>query len=293
MLQTAKGRAITFTILVMAISVAADRLISRGLFGPAGSIVYMWCPAVAALLASVITRRSLKDIGWRPRLKWIPLGWVIPIAYGFTAYGLVWLSGLGAVPKSTFLERARPTLNMSATQPNWLVIVAAFGFITVPLLLPSLITAVGEEIGWRGFLVPELDKWLGFRGACLVSGAIWTVWHLPAVLFSGYGVEGTPKAYQVVCFAAMVMTSATVLAWLRLKSGSVWPAAVMHATHNAAIQLFFDPITAHKTYTQYFVGEFGIGLVLPLGVLAWYCLRDRSKQPRFETETLLIRVAEI
>lgn len=277
MVAVAKRRSVAFILLVGVISVLADQLISRGLFGNAGSLAYMWCPALAAIIASAITRRSLKEVGWWPGFKWSGIAWLIPIGCGFFTYGSVWLTGLGTVPKSTFLERGRMTLHMSAAQPNWLVILTAFAFITVPLLLPSMISALGEEIGWRGFLVPELNRWLGFRGACLVSGAVWTLWHLPAVLFRGYGVTGTPKAYQVLCFAAMVMASAVALAWLRLKSGSVWPPTIMHATHNAAIQLFFDPITAHKAYTQYFVGEFGIGLVVPLAFLAWYCTRDMSK----------------
>lgn len=283
MLQTAKGRSITFIFLVAAISIVVDKLISRGLFGHAGSLAYMWCPALAAIAASIVTRRSFKQIGWRPRFKWIALGWLIPIGYGFITYGAVWLTRLGDFPKSTFPERARMILNMSATQPDWIVIVAAFGYITVALLPPSLIGSLGEEIGWRGFLVPELNNWLGFRGACLVSGAVWTLWHLPAILFRGYGVTGTPKSYQVVCFAVLVMATSVILAWLRIRSGSVWPATILHATHNAVIQLFFDPITAHKTYTQYFVGEFGVGLALPLAVLAWYCMRDMSKQSRAVT----------
>src|SRR5262252_4081048 len=123
MAAVAKRRAVAFILLVAAVSVLADQLISRGLFGNAGSLAYMWCPALAAIIASAITRRSLKEIGWLPRFKWS---------------GLAWLTGLGTVPKSTFLERARMTLHLSAAQPNWLVILTAFGFIAVPLLLPSM-----------------------------------------------------------------------------------------------------------------------------------------------------------
>ncbi len=278
MFETAKSRSILFVVLVAVISIAVDQLVARGVFGGAGSLAYMWCPALSALVASVISRRSLKEIGWRPRLKWLALGWVIPVACAFVAYGLVWLTGLGGVPRARFLERARIVLNMQASRPDWLVIVAAFGFITLWLLLPSMISALGEEIGWRGFLVPELDQWLGFRGAAVVSGVVWAMWHLPAVLFRGYGVEGTPKAYQLACFTAMVMASAVVMAWLRLRSRSIWPAVVMHAAHNAAIQLFFDAITDPRKYTQYFIGEFGIGLALPIGIVAFYCVRDMKRR---------------
>jgi membrane protease YdiL (CAAX protease family) len=72
----------------------------------------------------------------------------------------------------------------------------------------------------------------------------------------------------------MVMLSAIVVGWLRLRSGSVWPSAVVHATHNAAIQMFFDRITAPRAHTAYFIGEFGCAILLPLAVMAWYCMRD-------------------
>ncbi len=277
MLHTAKARVASFVVLVTAISAIANHYISRGVFGHAGSLAYMWCPALAAIVASIVTRRPFKAIGWRPHFKWMGLAWLIPIVCGFLVYGTVWLTGMAAVPRNTFLERARLNLKLSATQPDWLVIVAAFFFITVPLLLPSMISALGEEIGWRGFLVPELTNWLGFRGACLVSGVVWTLWHLPAIIFGGYGGSGTPKTYQTACFAAMVMSSAVVMAWLRMRSGSVWPPVVMHAAHNAAIQLFFDRITADGPRTAYIVGEFGIGLVVPLTIVAIYALQDMSR----------------
>jgi hypothetical protein len=71
----------------------------------------------------------------------------------------------------------------------------------------------------------------------------------------------------------MVITTGIILAWLRMKSGSIWPAAIMHATHNGIIQAFFDRITADTGHTRYFTGEFGIALVPFTLALAWYCWR--------------------
>ena len=167
---------------------------------------------------------------------------------------------------------ARLTLNM-AHSSDWLVIVSAFGFITVCLLPPSMISTLGEELGWRGFLVPEFTQWIGPVDAAFMSGVIWCAWHLPAVLWFGYGATGTPKIYQIGCFSWMVVTSAVVMALLRIRSGSIWPSVVMHAVHNTVVQMFFDRITANTGPTAYFTGEFGITLVIPLAGLAIYCIR--------------------
>lgn len=177
------------------------------------------------------------------------------------AYILMWLTGIGGVPNPTFLDRARLTLNMP-TGSDSLVILSAFGFISIVNLLPAMLMSLGEEIGWRGFLVPELSKWVGFRKASLLSGAIWGAWHLPGILSGDYGSSGTPLAFQIICFAAMVLFTGVIFAWLRTKSGSLWLVVIMHAEHNNIIQAFFDRITFDTGYTRYFTGEFGIALVI-------------------------------
>ena len=269
----AKRRFILYIALLFVFTVAANLVAARAGGLPASSFFIMCSPALAAIVASILTRRSLKAIGWRPwPVKWLAVGWVLPILYAFPAYALVWITGLGSVPNSTFLERARLILDMP-TEPNWIVIVAAFGFISIVNLLPAMIFSLGEEIGWRGFLVPELTNWVGFRKACLLSGVIWNAWHLPGVIAGSYGSSGTPLAYQLACFTAMVIATGVVLAWLRMKSGSIWPAAIMHATHNGIIQAFIGPITADTGLTRYFTGEFGIALVPFTLALAWYCWR--------------------
>ena len=284
-IRAPKNRVVVFLVVVAILSAIATIVDSRGFFGRAGSLVYMWCPGLAAIITSLVTRRSLKAIGWTTKPKWLGIGWLLPIAFGFVAYGLVWITGLGGVPKESFIVNGGMTIGMPG-KLAWEIIVAAFGYISVLMLPPSMITALGEEIGWRGFLVPELAGWVGARGACVFSGVVWALWHMPAILWHGYGADGgTPKIYQVACITAMVMLSAIVMGWLRLKSGSVWPSALMHATHNAVIQNFFDHITAPKAHTAWFVGEFGCAPLLPIGLMAWYSWRDlRSVEARRAAE---------
>jgi CAAX prenyl protease-like protein len=92
--------------------------------------------------------------------------------------------------------------------------------------LQSLLSATGEELGWRGFLVPTLARSLSFGGTALLSGAIWAAWHVPLILFADYNA-GTPAWFSVPCFAIMVVAIAVPMAWLRLRTASVWPAAIM------------------------------------------------------------------
>jgi membrane protease YdiL (CAAX protease family) len=67
-----------------------------------------------------------------------------------------------------------------------------------------------------------------------------------------------------------------VFAWIRLKSGSVWPAVLLHASHNAVIQSFLDPLTTQHTWTNYLIGEFGCAM-LPLTIICgWLVWRRRA-----------------
>jgi membrane protease YdiL (CAAX protease family) len=94
-------------------------------------------------------------------------------------------------------------------------------------------------------------------------------------VFADYNA-GTPGWYAVPCFAAMVVALAVVLAWLRLRSGSVWPAAILHASHNLFVQGFFDQVTVDTGPTKWLTGEFGAGLALAFIAVGWIFWRERA-----------------
>jgi membrane protease YdiL (CAAX protease family) len=242
----------------------------------------MWCPAAAALLASLLTRRPLSAIGWRFDPRWILLAILIPIAYAAVAYGAVWALGLGGVPNHEFLARLQARFGGSpgAAFGRFLAIQATAG------LLLSCVAGLGEEIGWRGFLVPELSRRFGLAGTAVVSGVVWSVWHYPLLLFADYN-GGTPPGWSLLCFTVMVIGISFVFAASRLASGGVWPAAVLHGSHNLFVQGVFDPITADTGRTKWWIGEFGAALALAaIGVaaltLAWW--RRRAVSPHAGAE---------
>jgi membrane protease YdiL (CAAX protease family) len=180
---------------------------------------------------------------------------VLPIVYATVVYGLVWLTGLGGVDLSRF-----------KTPVVTFVVIGS---------LQSLLSATGEELGWRGFLVPTLAKTMSFGKLSLLSGAIWAGWHVPLIIGADYN-GGTPAWYSVMCFVVMVVAMGVPFAWLRLRSGSVWPAAILHASHNLFVQAFFDRVTVDTGPTRWLTGEFGAGLALAFIGLAWIFWRARS-----------------
>lgn len=127
--------------------------------------------------------------------------------------------------------------------------------------------ALGEELGWRGFLVPRVHENLGLVGTGVATGLLWAVWHYPSLLGSSYN-SGTYPPYEIGCFTVMVVSLGVVMAWLRMASGSVWPCVVLHAVHNSLIQGVLDAITATTGKAPYVTSEFGAGLAVSITVVA-------------------------
>jgi membrane protease YdiL (CAAX protease family) len=150
-------------------------------------------------------------------------------------------------------------------------------------VIENLIFSLGEEIGWRGFLVPELAKVTSLTKTALISGIVWAAWHMPGIFLADLNTNGTPNVYAAAMFAVLIIASSFFYAWLRLKSGSLWTAVLLHTTHNIFIQGVFDRLTGNTAITPYFTGEFGIGLALTTVVVAyvfWRIQRDKSLQPQ-------------
>ena len=219
-------------------------------------IALMWCPGVSALATRILFRGGgtrggrFADVAW-----WSGVAYVLPLGYAAAGYGPVWIAGLGAVDVSRF--------------NGGIVAFAVVGF------LQSLLTATGEELGWRGFLVPALSRRMSFVRTGVVSGVIWAAWHVPIIVLADYNA-GTPPWYAVLCFTAGITSLAVALAWLTLRSGSFWPAAVAHASHNLFVQGFFDVVTVDTGPTRWLTGEFGAALAAALVATAWLFWRWRA-----------------
>lgn len=218
----------------------------------------MWAPGVSAILTRLITQRDLRGMGWVPRTpRLLAIAYILPLLYALPVYLLAWGVGLGA------FEPANWSLEEGMSPLVGLAMMMTLG------VAMGLVSATGEEIGWRGLLVPELAKVTSFRNTALLSGVIWAAWHMPLMIAANYRGEGTPLAYSLLCFALMVVGLSFLMAWLTLRSGSFWPAALLHATHNLFVQGMFDGATIESDVTNWWTGEFGAGLAITVALTAW------------------------
>jgi len=269
-------RTITYLVVTSALSSVFYGLCLRRGMKQAYIFGLMWCPAAAGLLTTVLTKRPFREFGWRlGKPRYLLAGWSLPMAYSWPAYVLVWATGLGGFPKEQGVLRLRSLLHMDSA-PTWMLLLVAYVIGSVLGVLFSCLSAAGEEIGWRGFLVPELEKFNSFTRTALISGVIWGAWHVPLIVWSDYN-SGTPTWYALACFATMIISGSFLFAWIRLRSGSVWPAVLLHASHNAIIQGYLDPLTTDLGRTKFFTGEFGCAMAPFIILCAWIVWKRRAQ----------------
>ena len=192
-------------------------------------LVLMWSVAVASLICRLVLREGIRDVsfrlGGRRTLAYLAAAVLFPLMVGFIAYGIAWITGL-----ATFTPTAQGL-------PLLLLFVATVGTVL------GIITAAGEEIGWRGYLLTRLID-AGVPRPVLASGVIWGVWHVPLIVAGVYIADsGQSRLLTVLLFMVTVISIGVIIARFRLATGSVWPAIVLHAAWNSIIQQGFDRST--------------------------------------------------
>jgi membrane protease YdiL (CAAX protease family) len=131
------------------------------------------------------------------------------------------------------------------------------------LVLPYVLLAIGEDVGWRGLLVTRLAEVAGPRTVVLVGGLIWSAFHWPLILVLGGTPTGVSEWWAVLWFTVGTTALGAVLAAMQLHWG-LWPGVLAHAVVNAALYHVVEPLTEDTGRASWFATETGMvhGLVL-------------------------------
>ena len=240
----------------------------------------MWSPGISAILTCLILRRSISSLPWRwGKWRWNWYAWLLPIAYGLIIYLPVWVFGLGGSSFGNVDTLSDWTNQITGgDEPNTVAILIAVVMLATIGMVGSSARALGEEIGWRGFMIWEMRKIMPFWAVGIFSGLIWAVWHWPAILFTDYNAGEGSFILQMFIFTMAIVPQGIVYAYFAFKSESLWPAVILHASHNLFIQKIYTPLTIRGEDTHFYIDEFGIVMPTIGCVLAFYFYRRARKE---------------
>ena len=196
----------------------------------------MWVPAVATVLTiKFITREGFAIVNfrfgsWKPYLT---SGLIVPICF-VIIYGMTWLLGLDqpdwGMEQFLAIIRSAAGTDLPPMPSSALVLPVLF---VVTLIIAPFVNGLfgfGEELGWRGYLLPKLMV-LGKLKAYLLLGIVWGLWHLPLILI-GFTYPGKP-ILGTLAFIALTITFGIYINELTLSQRSSILAGWVHGVFNS------------------------------------------------------------
>ncbi len=252
-------------------------------------IAYMFVPASVAIYLQKFKykKRVREDLGISFKLnKWFLFAWLISPVIAFMTFGIS-LSFAGVEYSSNMAgmferfsdlltpeqmeEMLRQTENMPI-HPIWLTLVQGL----IAGVTINAIAGFGEELGWRGYLFKEV-KHLGFWKSSIIIGVIWGIWHAPIILL-GHNYPDHPVAgvFMMTVFAVLI---SPIFTYVRIKSGSVIAAAIMHGTFNAVGGLAIMLIAGGNDLIVGVTGLAGFIALIIINIFLYVYDRHFSKDP--------------
>lgn len=193
----------------------------------------MLMPLIAHVFTRMITREGFQLTGEDSMMlgidlknkKWIIYLFAIFIPYIYQELGNVLL--ILVAPKS--FSSNTENLFLFQNKPYLIPFTAISGAVVASF------AALGEEGGWRGYMMPKLIKIMGLNKAIVVGGIIWGLWHAPLTCIGhNFGTEYPGFPYVGIllmcCFCIFV---GSILTFVTVKTKSIWPATFLHAVNNS------------------------------------------------------------
>jgi len=240
---------VIFTVLVMSLAFLGPSLGGSPSAPGLGFILWGAAPLLVAVVLRLVTR-DWSDAGLRPALRKNGLWYVLSVL---------------AYPVMMVLTVVLGSALSIATLTDFSV--ATYLKTVVSALPIFFIFALFEEVGWRGYLVPKLaSTGLNTYLASAIIGVVWATWHLPFIreLSWVYSAENLstfiPRFYLSMVAASILYTE------IRLVTGAVWPAVLIHCVMNA----FGHPLAEHVTIAagmDYLVSSTGLLMIAFTGLL--------------------------
>lgn len=218
----------------------------------------------------------------RPRpvgkfLGYLGLAFIIPIGIVLLSLPIAAALGFYTPDLANFSGLQQVFEDVGAgSMPVEMMLLSQIANVVIAAWVLNVLPALGEEIGWRGWLTPQLLP-LGVIPTIAITGVIWGLWHTPLILL-GHNYPHLPGWQAVVFMVVFCILIGGILAWLSIRTRSVWPAALGHSTINAigGLPLIFS---ADTTFDTAHVGITGTTGWIVTGIVLVVLLLLKSFKP--------------
>lgn len=209
---------ITWTVAVMAIGFPAWFIATFGQLSDRSPMFYaaVWAPNVASILLTL----SRGEKGAFARLIAALLRWRVSL--GWWAIAILFYPALILIAQLINLALHQPVAPLSA----WALVVSAIFSLSALLLGP-----LGEELGWRGYLLPRVLERVSPAAAAVIVGFIWMTWHIPAFFVSGLPQSG--MSFGIFFFGGIALSVFMTWIYVHTRSSILLSGVVFHTMVNA------------------------------------------------------------
>lgn len=231
-------------------------------YTPATIVLLMWVPGLAAVVFTLFSKA--------PRPGMLGLRFCRP-------YDLIMAV---AIPALTFVITTAGSALLFEGSIRWgdYKLIAVTDSFTLNLLVTILVPclfALGEELGWRGYAQSRMIASFGSVKGIVILGVVWGYWHF-GVTLTGATFKGAPLLGALVLMPLACIGMSFMFAWLTLKSGSVWPAAVAHGITNIIFDFSFLLTDYKGSAALYYTWI--VAVILLVGGICMYLIK-RMRPP--------------
>ena len=280
-------RLVWFVALTFAITwVIFGQIPWRGLTYGTGVSIYivmagMFVPALCNLLTRLITGEGFANLLLRPNFKGHTKDYLLvffgPTALLLLSAALYFLVMPGSFDSQlTFLQE--PATRTGVLSARTLLLITILQVVIICPII-NIIPTLGEELGWRAYLLPKLRLLLPDRAALVVTGIIWGLWHAPVIVMGhNYGTSYTGYPWLgILMMVVFCVWLGIIEGYMTIKLNSVIPAAMIHSTVNAGAGL---PILMAQSGSNPLLGPTITGLIggLPFILTALILLKKTGSK---------------
>lgn len=226
-------------------------------------------PAITGIIISVLKKHSIEDFRIFPRLR-----------QNKKVYAAAILAGLAIALTdqplvALFFPKVAQFSNLNATVILKILFLLASS-------LTGVVTLLGEEAGWLGFLFPRLERLHGTVIAVIFMGGIRGIWHL--VMFSALGAKDVWTSFIMLTINNILLDSFFI--YLMKKSSSIIPATLVHAISNTVPGVYVTHVITNEILYRQNILAIRLVTSIPAvltGIVCYILLFQRIKQQNSKT----------